>query len=516
MEDQKDFVEEVLKQMSHSYVHLEMKKSLQNEINKANLYSGDIKKHLKKFLKESGYSVTIQNFIYQRVLEKYNKRYNSSGAYKEPLEYIEKAQITWQKCIVKSINNMCSELSLPLSRKRNAQDQKVLSQKLENMQLGLEYNDEAYSKLRPVYSSADFFEVLVNIKNPNLVPSTEGNIEQWGLMQAGLIGSNDIKSELELLNGKTPQVGIDDVLNASFASEWIAVGQKVIAQRHIAASRQYLKQGCPSGLRKDIWRTFFNIDITNESIHYYERLKGKVLEYDMLVDYLIMKDVRLTATNDDAFFVFEDVLHQVMLVFSRDTWMIDQFHHFSNQPPKSYVRGRLGLEEYSVNYPPCGIFPFHGFSMLAAPLCYIFEKPVELFFVFRQLYSRYFYQLYDISSHPESIVSLCSFFEERLQLDEPQVFKHLLEIKAQPLRIVFSWFLFAFSGYLATDQTLQLWERVLGFDSLRLLAVLAVAIISYRRENLLGVTTKASAEAVLADISTIKVIPVLVQYLSNS
>ena len=37
---------------------------------------------------------------------------------------------------------MCSELSLPLSRKRNAHDQKVLSQKLENMQLGLEYNDE--------------------------------------------------------------------------------------------------------------------------------------------------------------------------------------------------------------------------------------------------------------------------------------------------------------------------------------------------------------------------------------
>ena len=29
MEDHKDFVEEILKQMSHSYAHLEMKKSLQ-------------------------------------------------------------------------------------------------------------------------------------------------------------------------------------------------------------------------------------------------------------------------------------------------------------------------------------------------------------------------------------------------------------------------------------------------------------------------------------------------------
>ena len=37
---------------------------------------------------------------------------------------------------------MCSELSLPLSRKRSSHDQKILSEKLENMQLGLEYNDE--------------------------------------------------------------------------------------------------------------------------------------------------------------------------------------------------------------------------------------------------------------------------------------------------------------------------------------------------------------------------------------
>lgn len=28
-----------------------------------------------------------------------------------------------------------------------------------------------------------------------------------------------------------------------------------------------------------------------------------------------------------------------MLVFSRDTWMIDQFKHFANKPPKSFVRG---------------------------------------------------------------------------------------------------------------------------------------------------------------------------------
>jgi len=37
---------------------------------------------------------------------------------------------------------MCTELSLPLSRRRSAQDQMLLANKLENMQLGLEYNAE--------------------------------------------------------------------------------------------------------------------------------------------------------------------------------------------------------------------------------------------------------------------------------------------------------------------------------------------------------------------------------------
>jgi len=38
-----------------------------------------------------------------------------------------------------------------------------------------------------------------------------------------------------------------------------------------------------------------------------------------MIDKLILKDVQLTAANDDNYFVFEDVLLQVLLCFSRDT-----------------------------------------------------------------------------------------------------------------------------------------------------------------------------------------------------
>eukprot|EP00795_Rhopilema_esculentum_P000763 gene763-10489_t len=50
--------------------------------------------------------------------------------------------------------------------------------------------------------------------------------------------------------------------------------------------------------------------------------------------------------------------------------------------------------------------------------------------------------------------------------------------------------------YFELINTLQLWDRIFGFDSLELLPVLAVAILSYRRENLLAADTVQSLENV--------------------
>jgi len=120
-----------------------------------------------------------------------------------------------------------------------------------------------------------------------------------------------------------------------------------------------------------------------------------------------------------------------------------------------------------------------------------------------------------INNFFKGILALCSLFENLLQTHEPWLFKHILDVGGQPLRIVFNWIVFAFSGYLATDQTLQLWDRILGFDSLELLPVLAVAILSYRRDNLMAADTVQAVEAVLADLSTIKAIPLIVMFLSE-
>ncbi|KAG5260751.1 hypothetical protein AALO_G00296060 [Alosa alosa] len=315
--------------------------------------------------------------------------------------------------------------------------------------------------------------------------------------------------ELTLTSG---QLGIDDhphVPADLFESEHIRLGKRVLSEQDSAAAHQYSRQGCPTGLRAELWALILNSTNEPEDIMHYEQLKAGVIQHDLLVDNLIYKDVKLTASNDDYYFVFEDFLYQILLCFSRDTTVLEHFNYNSATPPKSYIQGKTEEDGYAVIYPPNGVIPFHGFSMYVAPLCFLYNEPSRLYGVFREMYVRYFFRLHSISSHPSGIVSLCLQFERLLQAHLPQLFYHLREIGAQPLSIAFKWMVRAFSGYLSTDQLLLLWDRVLGFDSLEIVAVLAAAVFAFRAENLMEVTSLASAEAVLADLSTLKVMPLI-------
>lgn len=100
------------------------------------------------------------------------------------------------------------------------------------------------------------------------------------------------------------------------------------------------------------------------------------------------------------------------------------------------------------------------------------------------------------------------------------------------IRIVFKWLMRAFSGHLPPDELLILWDlvrklteqcipqsgiestnnvclQILGFDSLEIIPLLCIVILSFRKESLMQVETVESIEAVLADLSSIKILPLL-------
>ena len=81
-----------------------------------------------------------------------------------------------------------------------------------------------------------------------------------------------------------------------------------------------------------------------------------------------------------------------------------------------------------------------------------------------------------------------------------------------------------FSGHFPPSQLLYLWDLVLAYDSMevslrlqdvfkdsfyQLFPLLAASIISFRKENLLRITNLGGVESVLADLSSLPIVPLL-------
>ncbi|XP_015922874.1 TBC1 domain family member 19 [Parasteatoda tepidariorum] len=498
-------------------VYRKLLMSLQELILDPEISSDVLEDHMRKLILDSGYKQKLRNLVYQHIVKNPSLR-SKVPQKKEPLEYIKKAQENWEHRITKSLNNMSNELSMVFSRKRPVSEQIEFEAKWS--ELGSE--DMDLSRFRPVYSPKDFLEVLTNVKCPNVSANTPdpGPSTYWGLIKVPLNVKSfyQLRLQFEELSGNIDHLGLNILpfSNSDYSKKClkdrVALGKRVLEANHVAVAREYCKKGCPDTLRAALWSLILGVDISGAHKLNFKHLKSCVFQHDLLIDKLIFKDIHLTASNDDQYFVFEDLLYQILLVFSRDTSVQSHFEISSANPVKGNLRGT----HTNVVYPPNGVIPFHGFSMYVAPLCYIYEDPITLYHIFRELYVRYFFRLHNLSSHPQGVLSLALSFETLLDEVEPQLAYHFSVHDIYPLKIAVKWIIKAFSGCLATDQILQLWDCMLAYDSTEIIVVLAVGIMSLRKSILLQAENQATVENILADISAVKVIPILHGMLNNS
>ncbi|KAJ3258460.1 hypothetical protein HK103_003582 [Boothiomyces macroporosus] len=91
-----------------------------------------------------------------------------------------------------------------------------------------------------------------------------------------------------------------------------------------------------------------------------------------------------------------------------------------------------------------------------------------------------------------SILYLSILFENVFKEHDAQLFFHLSHnLDCSPLEIAFKWILYAFVGILDCDQVLLLWDRIIGYDSLDILSLTAVAIFDFRRDFLLNCKSRS-------------------------
>ncbi|GAB6027354.1 hypothetical protein CHUAL_001630 [Chamberlinius hualienensis] len=479
--------------------------------------------HLKNFhdllrneLARTGAETVFRNKVYEALGRIRQQTYRSW--LHDPIDYIRKAKITWERRFHKPLSNLCFDLGIPFERKRNTTEQKEIDSRW--CDLGTEEFDS--SLVKPVYAPKDLLETLIRLRSPNQRLHNDKSTK-WRVIHLSLASTNFqiLKKHFEKVITGSINIALVEIsmeltdehqqLLKLLYDERIRDSHQICRWNYVPLSRAFCLGGCSRGFRGQYWSQMLGVHIGPKEKIYYENLKTSVLEIDYMIDRLIIKDVKLTSSNDEQYFVFEEYLYQVMLLFSRD---IHIFYH-SSTGHKSSNDGYSSAWKEGV-YPPNGIIPFHGFTMLACPLCYIYDDPIALYFVFKELYSRYFFHLHTISSHTYGILRLSCLFEHLLATTEPELCSQFDIHGVQPLRCVFKWIMRAFSGYLPTPQVLILWDQIIAFDDIEILPVVAVAVLHFRKGILLQSQSQDEIEAVLSDLSSISVIPVLHEYLTST
>ncbi|KAH8069450.1 hypothetical protein JL721_5752 [Aureococcus anophagefferens] len=181
---------------------------------------------------------------------------------------------------------------------------------------------------------------------------------------------------------------------------------------------------------------------------YYARLKAHVDKIELVTDELFQMDVQHVADND-YYFPFEEALGNVVLAFSRDPWVLHNSAVRCARAPRGEAQGADGRArvEGRLAVPPCAVQPFRGFVSYTAPLTFVYEREEPIYYCLRAMYAKFWCKL---------------------------------NIGVDPLAVALPWIQFGFVGLLDVDQVLLLWDRILGFEDLSLLPILAAAIFVYR------------------------------------
>lgn len=240
-------------------------------------------------------------------------------------------------------------------------------------------------KYTGVFGPSNLFEVCIKIQNPNheraVVPSVVG----WGLIKLQLkpIDINTMRKMFRDLDPIFSQVGIDDERKEWYHREVAVLAERIKKAGFIPATRKFSRRGIPISARPHLWKQMLDVQSSPTEKSDFESLVHATISTQYLIDDMIHNDIKRTC-DDDNYFVFEDTLQEVMKVFSRDSWIAK---NCSLKPQTLYSIDELGKTNEA--YPPSGIIPFEGLSLIAAPFCFLYDDPKDVYFTFRNFYCRY-------------------------------------------------------------------------------------------------------------------------------
>lgn len=491
----------------------------------------------------------------------------------EPLEYVWRARVEWEQRLRFELRGVSRKQGRPLVQLRGTIAQLADTRPVKSVEVAAP--SAAEFQVRFVYTAEDLLEVLCAIRNPNQLTanhttgssaSTSQSPSGWNMIQLELPVPTlpQLVAKYAALSPSHRQVGVDDTV---LGMEWFIADRQRAGEELLAAAsastashptagsasaataalRHFAKTGLPSSLRPAFWSRMLavSLPLSSSSQSYYHSLLSSVQSWSLLSDDLLQFDVADGPGDDEAFFVFHEQLEEMMLAFSRDDEVpmratvcinsapilaapsqtlkaqIDQWQATQSASRHAAAGTASNASSTPVDLsskllsavPPNRIIPFHRLVYFAPPFCFLYARPSEAYFVFRAAYCRLFCRLSIISSATSGILALSRCFETLLVSRAPHLVYKCVSLGVSPLQCSFGWLFSAFSGFLEVDQLLLLWDRLLAYDSLDLVAVLAAAIFLWREPAIMRANTRAELQECMRELVHIKVVPLLQHFL---
>ncbi|KAL0234194.1 hypothetical protein PCE1_001232 [Barthelona sp. PCE] len=287
----------------------------------------------------------------------------------------------------------------------------------------------------------------------------------------------DMFSELSPDN---PHYGLNNLFDVKFTARWNVVCEKMLKSGVAETLIQLAKLGIPMGCRAEAWSLILNVDHSKTQIFTDLFDKSRLEPFGM--DRILQNDSALLFDSAHYFPFYESYL-SLNMVLVRD------------------------VED---------LVPFRGFSCFAAMVSMMFQNARAAYPLFHAIYTRYFRYLHSVDDKKMSIVQISAIFENLLQREALDLMLHLRRCGVEPIDLVFPWILQGFIGYLKPTELFFLWDRIIAFDDLSLVGILAVVILLYRKERIMQMETQAQIVSVLSNNDHLNIIPLLQDFLFNN
>ena len=381
------------------------------------------------------------------------------------------------------------------------------------------------SQIEHVYDHGDLFKLVGGDASGNNFRNNKTMTSSL-LSQMKPPSGREIRRFLKDLAPEMKQCGMDDRWDSKFSSERSTLAEQLVSSNdNTNVCRVYLRGGAPNEFRAQLWRNALGVGGSDMKLSFREEYTSAIKDArvtTMLTDLLCVSDVRLLC-NHPSFFPFEETLRAALVAFVRDITVPNLCKQLKVRTghPDVYVvvqgeDGEQGKTRKNTRYPPSGVVPFLGLAKLMAPLCFLYEHPADIAGVFKHLYVTVFKRLHaidDCTFPKPALPNLLNMFDNEMSDKEPSLCFHLTRIKCPAAKLVTPWLLSGFASFLSTKETLLLWDRVIGFDSLVLLSVAACAIITLRKNALLAATNETEAFECVGDLSVVKIVPLVQKFL---